>query len=121
MSRPNTVKIMDFVAAVPSILMDTDQDRRRLYGKAGAHRPKMVINDDPYDGVEYRTLSNFWLASSYTIAWAYRACKRAVEEYDTLLPVVEEYGQTIVNTINKADRATAEKLVEKFDLEVVNA
>ena len=59
MARPHLVRILDLVAGVPSIIIDKDKDRRKLYGKAGAHRPKMIEAGDPYDGVEYRTLSNF--------------------------------------------------------------
>ena len=50
------VVLCDLLIGVPSILMDGDKERRKLYGKAGCYRPK------PY-GVEYRTLSNFWLKS----------------------------------------------------------
>lgn len=121
MSRPNLVRVLDLVAGVPSVLMDSDEDRRRLYGQAGAHRPKMVDQGDPYDGVEYRTLSNFWLASKGTIAWAYRAAKRSVDQLDELYAATEEFGAAIVSTINRADKAQAEALVKRFDLEVVGA
>jgi hypothetical protein len=47
-------KMLDLYLGVPSLLWDTDDRRRELYGKAGAFRPK------PY-GMEYRTLSNRWL------------------------------------------------------------
>lgn len=49
------VKQMDYVLGMWSLLKDKyGSDRRKLYGKAGAYRPK------PY-GVEYRVLSNFWI------------------------------------------------------------
>lgn len=51
------VKQMDYFLGAWSLRMDKDRFRRRLYGKAGAMRFK------PY-GVEYRTLSNFWLANA---------------------------------------------------------
>lgn len=121
MARPHLVRVLDLVAGVPSIIMDKDTDRRRLYGRAGAHRVKMVASGDPYDGVEYRTLSNFWLASNEHIAWAFRAVDRAVNNLDELLPKVEEYGQAIVACINRADEALANSLIHKFDLEVVHA
>lgn len=121
MSRPHLVRILDLVAGVPSILIDKDKERRQLYGKAGAHRPKMIEAGDPYDGVEYRTLSNFWLTSKDTIGWAFRAVDRAVRNFDELLEITEQFGTTIVQTINNADEKMAGKLVEKFDLEVVNA
>jgi hypothetical protein len=50
------VKQLDWWLAGWSLKMDPDTTRRLLYGKAGACRIK------PY-GVEYRTLSNFWVTS----------------------------------------------------------
>jgi hypothetical protein len=47
-------KMLDVKLGVPSLLWDTDQKRRLLYGKAGCFRPKSY-------GMEYRTLSNAWL------------------------------------------------------------
>jgi hypothetical protein len=49
-------KQLDWHIGAYSVRIDNDPTRRRLYGKAGAYRPK------PY-GVEYRTLSNFWITS----------------------------------------------------------
>ena len=67
--------VMDNVLAVPSILFDEDNERRQLYGKAGAFRPKSY-------GMEYRTLSNKWLSDPKLIDWvfkstvlAFNACK----------------------------------------------
>src|SRR5690625_1539949 len=53
------VQLCDVFLGVPSLLMDPDTERRELYGKAGACRYKDY-------GVEYRTLSNFWVASEDT-------------------------------------------------------
>lgn len=68
--------VMDNVLAVPSILFDDDNQRRTLYGKAGAFRPKTY-------GMEYRTLSNKWLSDPKLIDWvfkstvlAFNACKQ---------------------------------------------
>lgn len=48
------VRQMDRWIGVPSLIWDTNQKRRQLYGKAGAFRPT-------HFGVEYRTLSNAWV------------------------------------------------------------
>lgn len=48
------VKAFDALFALPLLLCDPDTKRRALYGKAGAYRKT------PF-GVEYRTLSNFWV------------------------------------------------------------
>lgn len=49
-------KQLDWFLGAWSILNDGDKERRKTYGKAGAIRYK------PY-GVEYRTLSNFWVTA----------------------------------------------------------
>lgn len=58
-SKIEAIKMMDLFVSIPALFIDHDSTRkarRSLYGKAGYHRPT------PY-GVEYRTTSNFWLAS----------------------------------------------------------
>lgn len=47
-------KALDVYLGIPSLVWDTDDRRRSLYGAAGAFRPK------PY-GMEYRVLSNKWI------------------------------------------------------------
>lgn len=68
----NLVRIMDVLLGVPSIVLDGDIRRRNMYGKAGAFRPK------PY-GVEYRTLSNFWLRTSNLREWVWNSSVRSVQ------------------------------------------
>jgi len=58
------VKALDLYLGVPSVMMDGDSNRRQLYGRAGAFRPKSY-------GLEYRVLSNFWTKSSKLRAWAF--------------------------------------------------
>lgn len=47
----------DLWLGLPSIAHDKQGKRRELYGKAGRYRPTKY-------GIEYRTLSNFWLFDS---------------------------------------------------------
>lgn len=72
MDRLRLIQLMDLYLGVPSVMMDEDEDRRLLYGKAGAYRPQ------PW-GVEYRTLSNFWLKNKEATKWAYEQTMRAVD------------------------------------------
>lgn len=69
------VRQLDYYLGVPSLLLDPDQRRRELYGKAGAFRAK------PY-GVEYRVLSNFWLRSDDAIEWVYKQTMLALRELE---------------------------------------
>ena len=53
------VRVMDGIHGIISVVLDSSKEaleRKKLYGKAGEHRPT------PY-GIEYRTLSTFWLKS----------------------------------------------------------
>jgi len=50
----HVIQQLDFLWGIPSLLLDEGEQRKQLYGKAGAFRLK------PF-GVEYRTLSNFWI------------------------------------------------------------
>lgn len=65
------VKQLDYFLGVPSLLLDKDEKRRRMYGNAGAFRPKSY-------GVEYRVLSNFWLKSPELISWVYDTTLKAL-------------------------------------------
>lgn len=62
-----TVRMMDLFFGIPSLWMDQDPTsaaRRRLYGKAGTHRPKDY-------GVEWRSPGHFWMRSPETVKTAY--------------------------------------------------
>jgi len=102
------VRAMDLFLGVPSVLMDKGEDRKQMYGKAGAHRKK------PY-GFEYRTLSNFWIFEPKLIEWVWRATQRAMEN----IGVAETVKDRILQAINKNDKMVAESLVKDFNLELV--
>lgn len=66
--KVHTIRMMDAFHGIVSVLLDNSKaaiDRRRLYGKAGCHRPTDY-------GIEYRALSNFWLKSPETVMLVYR-------------------------------------------------
>lgn len=102
------VKAMDLFLGVPSVLMDKGDQRRLMYGKAGAHRIK------PY-GVEYRTLSNFWIFRKDLCEWVFRNTEEALAHTDW----VDEFGEQINQAINKNDKKMAEQLVQALSLEVI--
>lgn len=102
------VRRADLYLGVPSVLMDKGEERKQMYGKAGAHRPK------PY-GVEYRTLSNFWIFDEKLIRWAWKNMARAVASQIDVLPLQER----ILEAINNNNKVVAEGLVRDFKLEVI--
>jgi len=98
------VKQLDFFLGLPSLLFDTDEKRRSLYGKAGAYRVK------PY-GVEYRTLSNQWLTSPSLMSLIFNNTKAAVDSLMTGTNLWEEHGD-IQHIINRSMKTEAIGIME---------
>ena len=113
MGRIKITKAMDFFVGIPSIIIDPDETaprRRKLYGKAGCHRPKDY-------GVEYRAVGNFWTRSPDTVRLIYRLTAMAIKACD--MGVAEEYlnevgEKEVQRIINESDKAAAEKVVDMF-------
>lgn len=89
-------KQLDYWVGLWTLLFDPDDRRRKMYGRAGAFRPK------PY-GIEYRTPSNMWLKSSSLMEWIGDASIKALVRVFTGQLMEEKYGdlaQTIINENN---------------------
>ena len=115
LDRRAVIQAMDLFLGVPSVLMDKGEERRKLYGAAGSYRSK------PY-GVEYRTLSNFWIFDEKLIKWVWNNTEEAlyeVKEEPYLATVLSREKDNILRAINTGCKKTAEKLVKEYDLEVV--
>jgi hypothetical protein len=103
------IRNMDLFLGIPSVLMDNGELRKQLYGKAGAYREKVY-------GVEYRTLSNYWIFDEELIGWAWDNTLRAVEAA-VAQPVLQEQDHKLVqDCINNNDKLLAEMLVHKYKL-----
>lgn len=100
----------DYFHGLESLLMDDDDMRRELYGKAGSVRFK------PY-GIEYRTLSNFWLEDASKRAWAFqnaqRAFKMATGDFNEVVSMVDPYE--VQRVINENDKRMAEQYVRRLE------
>lgn len=106
------IKSMDLHLGVPSVLMDKGEKRKQLYGCAGAYREKAY-------GVEYRTLSNFWIFSDKLIGWVWDNTRRAVDAAVAQSVLQQEDHQAVQDCINHNDKIVAEYLVNKYQLEMV--
>ncbi len=103
------VRNMDLFLGVPSVLMDKGEQRKQMYGAAGAHRVK------PY-GVEYRTLSNFWIFEERLIRWVWNQTERSINNQH--IDVMAEQD-LILEAINNNNKAVAQALVNQYNLEVL--
>lgn len=119
LDKPQKTAIaMDLFLGVPSILMDkAGSERRIMYGRAGAYRPKSY-------GIEYRVLSNFWTANEELIRWVWRNTKRALEfvEGDNFTRANKNLLRNISYAINDNTRYNIDnckQYIKRFDLEVL--
>lgn len=106
--RPlDVIRGMDVLLGLPSVYFDEDTRRRTVYGKAGAFRNKKY-------GVEYRTLSNFWLLTDDLIRWAYEQSIRVTQELDVLAPFCAKRHTEIERAINTSNQRLARDLLEEY-------
>ena len=80
MQERQLVLLCDLFMGLPSLVYDKDTKRRELYGRAGCYRSK------PY-GIEYRTLSNAWLANDELKAQVYSQAVCAAENLDNFIDI----------------------------------
>ena len=112
MTDPRSIiRACDLYLGVPSVIMDTGDLRKQLYGKAGCFRQKRY-------GVEYRTLSNFWVFEKKYTEWVYENTERALDAAYNKMPLAVD-GKLIREAINKNNRPLAHELVAKYSLQLV--
>lgn len=104
------IKAMDLVLGLQSLILDTDTERRVMYGKAGAFRFK------PYGG-EYRVLSTFWTANDDLIKWAFDNTHTAIKMVNDGLIITNP--DEIVNCINDCNKDLALELLSDYNVEVL--
>ncbi len=107
------IKFLDLFVGIPSVLLDSgkgSKERRAKYGKAGCFRPT------PY-GVEYRTLSCWWLKSPITLSLVYGLARIAWSimasddgKAETIKKQIKYNEEQIRNTIDSGDKKEAQRI-----------
>ena len=104
------VKAMDVTVGLESVLLDFDTERKKLYGKAGCFRFREY-------GIEYRSLSNFWIKSDESLKWAWNTTMKAIELVNSgKIEEVKELGSYIVEAINTNNKELAQELLNKIEI-----
>jgi len=101
-----TIRLMDLFHGVISTILDNSEEaieRRKLYGKAGSHRPTEY-------GVEYRALSNYWMKSPELVMLMDRLTEDVLrimrdtptadlEDIDKGPAIIKEVGEVVIQDI----------------------
>jgi len=109
------IKAMDLFLGVPSVIVDTDELRRNLYGKAGAFRKTGF-------GCEYRTISAFALSDDKLTEWFFGQIYKAVDYLNNNgTEVLNANSERIQGIINSGDVEGAKSLLAEFGIEPFSA
>lgn len=96
--------LCDYYLSLPAVLLDKDTRRKELYGKASAIRYKDY-------GIEYRSLSNFWVADESLRSLVYNQVDKVVQNCDmsvlmdlhARLPIDKLHNIINTNDVREAD------------------
>ena len=94
---------LDYYVGMYSLMWDKDTERRKMYGKAGCFRPKSY-------GMEYRTLSNAWLATPQLQEWVFNAAFKAFHDLIQGKSAEEKFGDICIDIINNSEDWTTKKI-----------
>ena len=104
------IKAMDATLGLESVLLDDDTERKKLYGKAGCFRFTAF-------GIEYRSLSNFWIKTDESLQWAWDTTMKAINLVNSgKIEEVKELGSYIVEAINTNNKGLAQELLNKIEV-----
>jgi hypothetical protein len=104
--QKDLVKLLDFTLAIPSLLLEPDNDRKKLYGNAGSYR-------DNNKWVEYRVLSS-WFQQERYLDFVWNNSELALNLLESNFKDHEKYN--IKNIIKNNDKSKAELLIKKYNL-----
>lgn len=105
------IPLLDILVGNTCVLIDKDicnKERRKVYGRAGEYR---LTNY----GVEYRTLSNFWLKSYQLTSLVFGLARLSVVILANSMVSKEKYYESIVDAVNKDD---IEKAINENDFDL---
>jgi len=103
-------KAFDLFVLVPSVLLDSDSERRTLYGEAGSMRFKSY-------GAEYRGLGSYFLQSEELIKWVFNQTMRAIEFINEGGIITNE--SEILECINTSNKDMAMEIVDDYRINVL--
>lgn len=105
------IKALDIFLGIPSVILDSDRERKKMYGKAGAYRFKSY-------GVEYRSLSNFWFENEDIVQLIFNGIQMAINfvNEDKVNKLTDKQVMEIQLCINTGDETLAYQLISQFGL-----
>ena len=101
------LRYIDAIVGLPSILFDTDVERRNLYGKAGCFRLQKY-------GFEYRTLSSYWIDNPSRLKFIWLQVVYALHCYERGMDIPS--ANEVRDAINNNDVEKAKALIKAYSI-----
>ena len=111
----NLTYYFDLYLGLPSVILDNDQLRRTMYGKAGDFRFKILDDICLY---EYRSLGSNLLSNDDYIKWIYSNMKEAIKAYNKQLDLPDL--KLMKKIIESGDVAASRELILKHSIGMPN-
>jgi hypothetical protein len=105
------IKAMDIFVGLPSVIQEPDNDRKSLYGCAGAFRHKSY-------GIEYRSVSNYYLTSPELTEWVFGNTMQAIDFVNMQSAINEDESYGIQLAINTNNKSLAQTLCTYFGVKL---
>lgn len=107
------IKALDLFIGVPLVIMEPENLRKTMYGKAGAYRNQAW-------GVEYRVTSNYIFSSPELMKWAFNQVQEAIKYVNDNKGYKNLYEYSSVEwTINNQSIESARKITSRMKIKVL--
>lgn len=109
---------MDITCGLPSVLIDQDMNRKKLYGNPGDFRFKQLIN---LTIVEYRTLGGNCHDGEELIGYFFDQTNAAIElfnNYEKNVDLIDQYYKNIEKAISTNNEQLAISIMKAFNVQI---
>lgn len=117
-SLERIIKGMDIFCGVGSILIDSDNDRRNIYGNAGDMRFRYL--DNGITIVEYRTLGGAMSRDEEIIGWCYDRTMDAINAANNWTSELEDLAEKAKLIIDKGNDVAATEFIKNLNIQIPN-
>lgn len=109
LSSLELIKWMDIFLGLPSVILDTDEKRKAVYGTPGRWRDKSF-------GLEYRVLSNWWIEEDEYRRFIFRQTEKAYYAFKENVIIGEEFEAQVQDCIKNNNAEQARILMAHFNV-----
>jgi hypothetical protein len=109
------IKAMDITCGLGSIIIDTDTDRRKIYGNAGDLRFRQIHD---VNIVEYRTLGGAMHLDEERLGWVYDQTMLAIDMVNNWKEEYDQIGFSVMEAIDTGNAEACIDLIKKLNIKL---